>query len=108
MFGEPVFKFMLPLFRASVRRASGGGTIAADRVERLYVIDVFLSVELQFGRQSRDDASASGTSDEGHGSVRDRRMVGRSTGWIPSSGGRSGCREGRRGVGWTFHSSSDI
>lgn len=72
VFGEPVFEFLLPLSRASVKRASGGDTMAADRVERLYVVDVFLSVELQFGRQVRDGTSASGTSDEGHGSVRTR------------------------------------
>lgn len=77
VFGEPVFEFMLPLFRASVTRASGGGIMAADRVERLYVIDVFLSVELQFSWQVRDGTSAPGTSDKGHGSVRDTQMVGR-------------------------------
>jgi hypothetical protein len=74
VFGEPVFEFMLPLFRASVRKAGGRGRLTADRIERLDVINVLLSVELEFGGQVRDGASASGTSDERHGEFRDRQI----------------------------------
>lgn len=71
MLGEPVFEFILALFRASVRSAGGRGRLAADRVEGLDVIDVLLDVELKIGGECREDAAASRTSDERHGGLRD-------------------------------------
>jgi hypothetical protein len=102
VFGEPVFEFMLPLFRASVRSEGGRGCMAADRVERLYIVDVFLCVELEFGRKVRDGASASGTSDERHGEFRDRQIdrVDTKQRWKERPS-----RKKARGVDCTFHSS---
>jgi hypothetical protein len=50
--------------------------LAADRIERLDIIDVLLNIELKICGKGREKSAASGASDERHNGLRDEERGG--------------------------------